>query len=60
MAVQFSLVAAAPPGRARRLRAATFREPEEALDALARGEVGAAFVWGPVAGYYNKKKLGGA
>jgi polar amino acid transport system substrate-binding protein len=38
----------------------TFREPDEALDALARGEVDAAFVWGPVAGYYNKKKLGGA
>src|SRR6185503_18233936 len=38
----------------------TFREPEEALDALARREVDAAFVWGPVAGYYNKKKLGGA
>ena len=38
----------------------TFREPEGALDALARGEVDAAFVWGPVAGYYNKTKLGGA
>jgi polar amino acid transport system substrate-binding protein len=38
----------------------TFREPEQALDALARREVDAAFVWGPVAGYYNKKKLGGA
>jgi len=38
----------------------TFREPEEALDALARREVDAAFLWGPVAGYFNKKKLGGA
>jgi len=38
----------------------TFREPEEALDALARHEVDAAFVWGPVAGYFNKKRLGGA
>jgi polar amino acid transport system substrate-binding protein len=38
----------------------TFREPEQALDALARREVDAAFVWGPVAGYYNKRKLGGA
>jgi ABC-type amino acid transport substrate-binding protein len=37
----------------------TFREAEEALDALARAEVDAAFVWGPVAGYYNKTKLGG-
>jgi hypothetical protein len=37
----------------------TFREPEQALDRpRARREVDAAFVWGPVAGYYNKKKLG--
>ncbi len=38
----------------------TFREPEAALDALARREVDAAFVWGPVAGYFNKQKLNGA
>jgi ABC-type amino acid transport substrate-binding protein len=38
----------------------TFREPEAALDALARREVDAALVWGPVAGYFNKQKLGGA
>ncbi len=38
----------------------TFREAVEALAALARREVDAAFVWGPVAGYYNKTKLGGA
>jgi ABC-type amino acid transport substrate-binding protein/mono/diheme cytochrome c family protein len=38
----------------------TFRLAEEALDALARKEVEAAFVWGPTAGYYNKRKLGGA
>jgi ABC-type amino acid transport substrate-binding protein len=37
----------------------TFRTDEEALDALARGEVDAAFVWGPTAGYYNVKRLGG-
>jgi polar amino acid transport system substrate-binding protein len=37
----------------------TFRLPEEALDALGRREVDAAFVWGPTAGYYNLKKLGG-
>lgn len=37
----------------------TFRLPEEALDALARREVDAAFVWGPTAGYYNLRKLGG-
>jgi polar amino acid transport system substrate-binding protein len=38
----------------------TFRLAEEALDALAGRDVDAAFVWGPTAGYYNKKKLGGA
>ncbi|HEY7038309.1 MAG TPA: transporter substrate-binding domain-containing protein [Methylomirabilota bacterium] len=38
----------------------TFREPEDALEALARREVDAAFVWGPVAGYFNKQRLGGA
>lgn len=38
----------------------TFRSDEEALDALARGEVDAAFVWGPTAGYHNLKQLGGA
>ena len=37
----------------------TFRTDEDALDALARGEVEAAFVWGPTAGYHNLKKLGG-
>jgi ABC-type amino acid transport substrate-binding protein len=37
----------------------TFRTDEEALAALARGEVDAAFVWGPTAGYHNLKKLGG-
>jgi polar amino acid transport system substrate-binding protein len=38
----------------------TFRRAEEALDALARREVDAAFLWGPIAGYYNKTRLGGA
>ena len=38
----------------------TFREAEDALEALARREVDAALVWGPVAGYFNKLKLGGA
>ena len=41
-------------------RMATFRHVEEAMDALARGEAGAALVWGPTAGYYNKTRLGGA
>jgi ABC-type amino acid transport substrate-binding protein len=38
----------------------TFRTDEAALAALAAGEVDAAFVWGPLAGYYNRDKLGGA
>ena len=41
-------------------RMATFRHVEEAMDALARGETGAAFVWGPTAGFYNKTRLAGA
>jgi ABC-type amino acid transport substrate-binding protein/cytochrome c5 len=40
--------------------AVTFKEDEQALDALARGEVDAAFVWGPTGGYYNLKRLGGS
>ena len=38
---------------------ATFRLIEGVLDALQRGEIDTAFVWGPVAGYYNKTRLGG-
>jgi polar amino acid transport system substrate-binding protein len=34
----------------------TYRSVEESLDGLAKGEVDAAFVWGPVAGYENKKR----
>ena len=41
-------------------RMATFRHVEEAMEALGRGEAGAAFVWGPTAGYYNKTRLAGA
>jgi len=37
----------------------TFREAEEAIDALKRGEADAAFVWGPSAGAHNKAKHGG-
>jgi ABC-type amino acid transport substrate-binding protein len=36
----------------------TFRSAEEVMEALARREVETAFVWGPMAGYYNKKHLG--
>jgi mono/diheme cytochrome c family protein len=38
----------------------TFRFAEEVLEALRRGEVETAFVWGPMAGYYNKTRLGSA
>ncbi len=34
----------------------TYRSAEEALTGLAKGEVDAAFLWGPVAGYENKKR----
>ena len=37
-------------------KSTTYRSAEEALDALAKGEVDAAFLWGPVAGYENKKR----
>ena len=35
----------------------TFRGADETLDALAKGEVDAAFIWGPVAGYENKQRF---
>jgi len=38
----------------------TFRSAEEAIDALGRREVDAAFVWGPMAGYLNARKFAGA
>jgi polar amino acid transport system substrate-binding protein len=38
----------------------TFREPEEAMRALATGQVDAAFIWGPIAGYVNKTTLDNA
>jgi polar amino acid transport system substrate-binding protein len=36
----------------------SFREQEEALAALAKGEVDAAILWGPSAGYENLRKQG--
>ncbi len=38
----------------------TFLNPEDAMQALARHEVDAAFVWGPTAGYFNVTTLHGA
>lgn len=40
-------------------QAVTFRFAEDVMDALSRREVESAFVWGPTAGYYNKRVLGG-
>lgn len=34
----------------------TFRTSDEVFDALAKGEVDASFLWGPIAGYDNKRK----
>ena len=42
------------------IQTVTFREPEEAMRALAAGQVDAAFIWGPIAGYVNKTALNGA
>ncbi len=42
------------------ITANTFLSPEEAMQSLAKGEVDAAFVWGPSAGYMNQTKLRGA
>ncbi len=39
---------------------ATFRHAEEAVDALARGEVDAAFLWGPSAGYRASRRHKGS
>jgi ABC-type amino acid transport substrate-binding protein/mono/diheme cytochrome c family protein len=36
----------------------TFMDPGAAMAALARGEIDAAFVWGPIAGYLNTTTLG--
>jgi ABC-type amino acid transport substrate-binding protein/cytochrome c5 len=38
----------------------TFRSAREAVEALGRGEVDAAFVWGPIAGYLNSTQFAGA
>jgi polar amino acid transport system substrate-binding protein len=41
-------------------QAVTFKLAEEAMEGLARGEADVAFLWGPVAGYVNKIRLGSA
>ncbi len=42
------------------IEAVTFLNPDAAMDALAAGQVDAAFVWGPSAGYRNHAKLNDA
>jgi ABC-type amino acid transport substrate-binding protein/mono/diheme cytochrome c family protein len=42
------------------IEAVTFIKAEEALEALKGGRVDAAFIWGPIAGYYNKQVLNGS
>jgi polar amino acid transport system substrate-binding protein len=39
------------------IQTVTFREPEEAMAALAAGRADAAFIWGPIAGYVNSTAL---
>src|SRR5215468_10877654 len=60
VAVQFGttpqLLLATRPG----FQAVTFKLAEEAMEGLARGEADVAFLWGPVAGYVNKTRLGGS
>ena len=60
VAVQFGttpqLLLAVRPG----FTAVTFRLAEEAMEGLARGEADVAFLWGPIAGYINQRRLGSA
>jgi len=39
------------------VQAVTFRHAEEAMQAMADGEIDAAWVWGPSAGWYNRVRL---
>lgn len=41
------------------IRSVTFRTSDELLQALSRGEIDAALLWGPVAGYENKSRFDG-
>ncbi len=58
LAVQFSSTPHILLSQHEGFRSTTFRSAEEALEALAKGEVDAAFLWGPVAGYENKHRWG--
>jgi polar amino acid transport system substrate-binding protein len=57
IAVQFGSTPAIVMSTRQGYTQVTFRESEEAMDALAKGEVDAAFLWGPVAGFDNRKRF---
>jgi ABC-type amino acid transport substrate-binding protein/cytochrome c5 len=42
------------------VQAVTYLEPGAAMQALAAGKIDAAFIWGPIAGYMNKRTYDGA
>ena len=56
LAVQFSSTPHILLSQFEGFKSTTYRSAEEALTALAKGEVDAAFLWGPVAGYENKMR----
>ncbi len=56
LAVQFSSTPHILLSQYEGFRSTTYRSAEEALAALAKGDVDAAFLWGPVAGYENKMR----
>jgi polar amino acid transport system substrate-binding protein len=56
LAVQFSSTPHILLSQYEGFKSSTFRSAEAALEALAKGEVDAAFLWGPVAGFENKMR----
>ena len=57
IAVQFSSTPQLVMSQREGYTMVTFRESEEAMTALSKGEVDAAFLWGPIAGFENKKRF---
>ena len=57
VAVQFASTPQSMLAQHDNIRMVTFREPEEAMRALAAAQVDVAFIWGPTAGYMNKTVL---
>jgi len=56
IAVQFGTVPAVVLATHDGYKMLTYRDGAEAMAALAKGEVDAAFIWGPVGGYYNLRR----